>query len=76
MSEQYVILERLEDEPSSSIISKENLEKRMNDGDFKGYNFLEVIPDLEYFPPRSVFIFKGSIIIPKAEKVVTKWKIR
>jgi hypothetical protein len=77
MEEKYLVISRCEDEPYMEFLSKDELQKRIIE-DWKKYNFLNEIrnDNLNYFPARSVFIFKGEIIIPKAEKVVTKWTIK
>lgn len=77
MEEKYLVISRCEDEPYVEFLTKEELQTRITQ-DWEKYEFLEKLPntDLNYFPSRSVFIFKGELIIPKAEKFVTKWKIK
>jgi hypothetical protein len=78
MSEKYFFIERMEDEPSCGFLSKQTLEtklKELMDTSYP-YNFLKELPrDLSYCPSNSIFIMRGEVVIPKAEKVVTKWKV-
>ena len=68
----YLMLSRTEDEVHIQSLSKEKLNKTLEDYK-EGYEFLKSTPDsLEEFPSWSVFIMKGDIVTPKAvEKVVT-----
>lgn len=61
-STKYLVLERHEDRPQTSLLTTFEVIKRMEDGDWDGYDFLETLPNLLMFPSRSVFIFKGKVV--------------
>ena len=75
MNEKFLVMERCEDEPSCSLITKEELVQRLNNGEFNNYAFLKNPPDLANFPSYSVFVFSGLVAIPQAQEKVTVWTI-
>lgn len=74
----YLVIERCEDEAYLHYLTEDELQKRLNDGEFRGYEFLKPSDfqgDLMGFPSMSIMIFCGDGVIPKPVKTVTKYKL-
>lgn len=74
----YLVLSRREDEPHLEVMSKDELEKQLNDGEFYKFQFLEphqVTGDINEFPARSVLIFKGAAVKPEPVHKVVEYKL-
>jgi hypothetical protein len=71
----FLTIHRNEDEPYLEILSREELEHRLN-GEWAKLLIITTIPtSLMVFPSHSLFIFKGEITTPKPVQVATKWEI-
>jgi hypothetical protein len=77
MNKKYLILSRCEDEVGYDVVTKSELNKKLQSGEYEGYTFLDGTEkiDLEYFPSKSVLIMAGEFVIPKPKKVVTEWEV-
>jgi hypothetical protein len=78
MTEKYYIITQNEDgEASVNVLSKEQIEKVLGDGDFNEFNIVNNVP--HYYIENwgnNMIIIKGEIVVPKPIKqVVTKWEI-
>lgn len=74
MSRQFLVMSRHEDNLHIGIYSEDVLKKELA-GEWQGYDILQKVPDPEYFPSCSVFIFSDGIVTPKAVSKVTAWEI-
>jgi len=78
--EKYFLLSRCEDEVDAKIITKSELEEKIEEMakyDSRPVTFLSEFPEngLEYFPAHSWLIIKGKIIIPKPITRITEYEI-
>lgn len=75
----YLVIERYEDETYLSILTKEELEKKMDeqwkDGSYKFLGEKDFDGDLMTFPSRSVLIMEGEVKKPKIVRVIEKFEI-
>ena len=71
---QFLVMSRHEDNLHIGIYSEDVLKKELA-GEWQGYDILQKVPDPEYFPSCSVFIFSDGIVTPKAVSKVTAWEI-
>lgn len=74
----YVVISRLEDEPTIELIPAAALLTMLNhEGSFAGYKILKEIPsiDLQEFPSKSLLIIEGKIIVPKVKTVVKEFEL-
>ena len=67
----YFVIWRDQDEPGIKFMSKSELRRFLSEN----YAFLKDAPEIEEFPSKSVFILKGSVVIPQARRHVTEWEI-
>jgi hypothetical protein len=75
MKETYFIIRNSDGDTTVRTVSKEQLLRDINDGEFG--DVLSKIPennDTNYWG-EGVLIIKGTIVVPKAEQVVTKYSI-
>jgi hypothetical protein len=71
---QFLVMSRGEDGVHTGIYSEDVLKKSLAD-EWQGYNILQKVPDLEYFPDNSLFIFSDGVVTPKPVAKVTAWEI-
>jgi hypothetical protein len=50
------------------ILKRAELEERLKE-EWMGYTLLDKLPDFEYFPEHSLFIFKGQVATMKTRTV-------
>lgn len=75
MKETYFIIRNSDGDTTVREISKEQLLRDMNDGEFGGVlGNIPENPDTNYWG-EGVVIIKGRIVVPKAEQVITKYSI-
>ena len=78
--ENYFVINNSDGDTFVEDVSKEELIARLNDGDYyggkDGVQFLDVIleEDTNYWRNK-ILIIKGEIVVPKAEKVVERYKL-
>jgi len=70
----YFVIYNSDGETSVRKYSEEELLKRIDDGDLKGFVSAIPDPDTNYWGD-SVLIIKGEIISPKPIEVVTKYQL-
>jgi hypothetical protein len=76
---EYLVVSRCGDAPQVEIMTKEELEKALNDDEYALFNIIESVDDLpkmdffETFPKRTLFIWKGSLC---GKKPITQWQIK
>lgn len=72
----YFIIGRNEDEPFMSSMDKDELIKRLSENYWGNVKFMTEYPHgLCEFPPYSIFIMKGEIVVPKPKKVVETYEV-
>lgn len=77
MNTYYTIYRHQDNLHTAGPLTQDELNQRLNaeeDG-YKNYRFLDDIPDLEYFPSKSIVVIKGEIVQPKVEEVVTRLSV-
>lgn len=79
MKETYFVISNSDGDTTVRAISKQQLLKNIEEGDYgeNANEILSFIPentDTNYWG-RGVLIIKGTIVVPKAEQVVTKYNI-
>jgi hypothetical protein len=79
MDESYIVISRWEDEPCVGILTKNELQERMDELEEEGFevHYLDSIPDpdLMYFPCNSFLIIKGKIVVPKPVEKIKRMEI-
>lgn len=73
----YLVISRLDDEVHVEILQEHALKERLEaeeDG-YRGFDILRSCPEPENFPGRSLFIFRGEVVIPKPKTVVTEYDL-
>jgi hypothetical protein len=74
MNERYFVISNSDGETTVTELSKEQLLKRVNDGEYKKVLSVPDNEDTNYWGD-NVMIIKGTIVKPRAEQVVTKYSI-
>jgi hypothetical protein len=70
----YLVISRYDDTPSISMMTESDILQSLKE-DWNGFKFLSEPGDIEYFLNKSVFIFKGEVIIPQPVQIITEYKL-
>jgi hypothetical protein len=78
----YVVISGGEGDKNVDVLEKEELEKRLNDGDWYGYddkplNFLtlEAARHVDYWDYGDILVIEAEAVFPEKKEIVTKWEV-
>jgi hypothetical protein len=77
MTEQYYVISQNDDgEASVNVLTKEQLNQRLSENEYRNYDCVSKVPKgyIEEWG-KNMVIIKGELVVPKPIKQVTKWEI-
>jgi hypothetical protein len=69
---EYFVISCRSDGPHMTMLTREQLLAKLVECK---WTFLKDVPDWEYMAKDSIFILKGSVVIPTPKKVVTEYVV-